>query len=34
MFDGPGRLRRLDDAGTLRRVLDGLRGLDDGGPPG
>jgi hypothetical protein len=31
-FAGPGRLRRLDDPGMLRRVLDGLRDLDDGGP--
>ena len=37
MFPAPRRMRGLDDAGTLRRVLDGLRGLDDGlgaGGPG
>ena len=30
MFPAPRRMRALDDVGTLRRVLDGLRGLDDG----
>jgi len=30
MFPGPRRMRALDDVGTLRRVLDGLRELDDG----
>ena len=37
MFPAPRRMRALDDVGTLRRVLDGLRGLDDGlgaGGPG
>ena len=38
MFPAPRRMRALDDVGTLRRVLDGLRGLDDelgaGGPGG
>jgi len=38
MFPAPRRMRALDDVGTLRRVLDGLRGLDDGlgagGPDG
>jgi hypothetical protein len=37
MFPAPRRKRALDDVGTLRRVLDGLRGLDDGlaaGGPG
>ena len=38
MFPAPRRMRGLDDVGTLRRVLDGLRGLDDGlgagGPDG
>jgi len=37
MFPAPRRMRALDDVGTLRRVLDGLRGLDDGlgaGRPG
>ena len=29
-FPAPRRMRALDDVGTLRRVLDGLRGLDDG----
>lgn len=29
MFPGPRRMRSLDDVGTLRRVLDGLRELDD-----
>jgi hypothetical protein len=30
MFPAPRRMRALDDVGTLRRVLDGLRELDDG----
>jgi hypothetical protein len=30
MFPGPQRMRVLDDVGMLRRVLDGLRELDDG----
>jgi len=30
VFPAPRRMRALDDVGTLRRVLDGLRGLDDG----
>ena len=30
MFPAPRRMRALDDVGTLRRVLNGLRGLDDG----
>jgi hypothetical protein len=37
VFPAPRRMRALDDVGTLRRVLDGLRGLDDGlgaGGPG
>ena len=37
MFPAPRRMRALDDVGTLRRVLDGMRGLDDGlgsGGPG
>jgi anti-sigma regulatory factor (Ser/Thr protein kinase) len=35
MFAAPRQLRALDDVGTLRRVLDGLRDLDEGhGPAG
>jgi len=38
MFPAPRRMRALDDVGTLRRVLNGLRdlddGRDDGGGPG
>ncbi|HEX6856793.1 MAG TPA: ATP-binding protein [Streptosporangiaceae bacterium] len=42
MFPAPRRMRALDDVGTLRRVLEGLRELDDtlgtrtgtGGPAG
>ncbi len=38
MFPAPRRMRALDDVGTLRRVLDGLRDLDesrdDHGDPG
>jgi hypothetical protein len=30
MFPAPRRMRALDDVGMLRRVLDGLRDLDDG----
>jgi len=30
MFPAPRRMRALDNVETLRRVLDGLRGLDDG----
>jgi len=41
MFPAPRRMRALDDVGMLRRVLEGLRDLDDsrdadgrGGPDG
>jgi len=30
MFPAPRRMRALDNVETLRRVLDGLRGLEDG----